>query len=427
MDEATRDVDVVVVGGGLAGLVAATLVAKAGRSVIVVPGPQPGGRARTVERNGFLLNTGPHALYQRGAAAAHLRALGINPAGAKPASSGAMGLRRSELLPLPFGPVSLARTGLLRGRSRTRLAALLARVPLLDPAELRGRSVSDWLGDEPDDVRALMETLVRTSTYAACPEVFAADAAVAQLALTLRGGVKYLDGGWQVVVDALSAAAVAAGTIMDPSGQALRVDPEGGRVEVTTNTGRVVAHAVIVATGLPGEARRLNAGWVSPLALDALGPAAEASCLDLATHRLPRHTLVFGVGEDTYLSAHAPVARLAPPGAALVTAMAYLRPEDPRSADELRAELNRVRAVAGVADHDIVFDRFLRRVTVAGALPIATAGGLPGRARVDGFGHPSILLAGDWVGAQGLLADAAAASAAAAAGLALRRCERLVA
>ncbi|HRE00694.1 MAG TPA: FAD-dependent oxidoreductase, partial [Ilumatobacteraceae bacterium] len=57
--------DVVVVGGGIAGQIAAITVAAAGRRVVLVEAQRPGGRARSTEREGFVYNTGPHALYPR--------------------------------------------------------------------------------------------------------------------------------------------------------------------------------------------------------------------------------------------------------------------------------------------------------------------------------------------------------------------------
>ena len=55
-----------VVGGGLAGLTAAATLAQAGRPVTLLEGTgHLGGRARTRRRDGFGLNLGPHAVYQR--------------------------------------------------------------------------------------------------------------------------------------------------------------------------------------------------------------------------------------------------------------------------------------------------------------------------------------------------------------------------
>ena len=46
--------------------------------------------------------------------------------------------------------------------------------------------------------------------------------------------------------------------------------------------------------------------------------------------------------------------------------------------------------------------RFLPRMVVAGAAPIAARGGLGGRPTVGATGLPGVYLAGDWVGPTGL-------------------------
>ena len=54
--------------------------------------------------------------------------------------------------------------------------------------------------------------------------------------------------------------------------------------------------------------------------------------------------------------------------------------------------------------------RFLHRVVAATDTPTAETGGLAGRPPVTVPGMPGVHLAGDWVGPDGLLADAALAS-----------------
>ena len=80
----TETCDVVVVGGGLAGLAAGATAAAAGASTIVLERHRPGGRARTTERDGFLFNQGAHALYVGGPGMAVLKSLGVRPAGSPP-------------------------------------------------------------------------------------------------------------------------------------------------------------------------------------------------------------------------------------------------------------------------------------------------------------------------------------------------------
>ena len=68
-----------VVGGGLAGLTAANALAGEGRKVVLLEeSAQLGGRARTKQDQGYLLNLGPHALHQGGVTAKTLRQWGIH-------------------------------------------------------------------------------------------------------------------------------------------------------------------------------------------------------------------------------------------------------------------------------------------------------------------------------------------------------------
>src|SRR5207253_14118 len=77
--------DTLVVGGGLAGLSAATYLARAGQRVTLLEkAPALGGRAVTDAPHGFTLNRGAHALYTGGAASEVLRDLGVTYSAGSP-------------------------------------------------------------------------------------------------------------------------------------------------------------------------------------------------------------------------------------------------------------------------------------------------------------------------------------------------------
>jgi len=402
-------IDLVVVGGGLAGLTAARLAQAAGTRVVVVEPHRPGGRARTDDRRGFAFNRGPHALYEGGAARAVLAGLGITPTGGSPATHLACGLLGDELVALPASPRSLVSSRLLGWRGRVALGRLLARLTRQDAAALADRTVAGWLDDLglPDDARRLVALLVRVATYADAPELLSADVAVSQMQLALGSGVRYLDGGWQQLVDALAVGLTFHRTA------ATRVEVEGGHVVVETDDGPLLARAAVLAAGGPAATAALLDGHSFDV-----GPAVDASCLDLGTRRPASPPLVFGLDRPLYLSTHGPPAALAPAGRSVVHLARYLAPGETDHADADRAELEALARRTGIGDDDVVERRFLRRMTVVGAMPTPDRGGLAGRPSVGVPGRPGVFLAGDWVGRHGFLADAALASAAEAARLA---------
>src|SRR6185503_9706287 len=107
MRDAKGVADVAVVGGGLAGLVAAVTAARGGaRVVLLEKSDQVGGRATSRVDDGFVLNQGPHALYRHGAAAAILRELGVRFTGGIP-DRGLFALAGDDVHPLPTSPLAM--------------------------------------------------------------------------------------------------------------------------------------------------------------------------------------------------------------------------------------------------------------------------------------------------------------------------------
>jgi glycine/D-amino acid oxidase-like deaminating enzyme len=400
--------DVIVVGGGLAGLTAAATAAQGGARVVVLEAHGTGGRARTTERERFTFNMGAHALYAGGVGAGVLRALGVTPQGAAPPLARYRALVGEKTHLLPTGAGSLMRTGAVGPRGKSQLVRLLSGLPRMKPAELSVTSVAEWLVGlrlRPD-AEALVRALIRLGTYTADVDQFSADAAISQLQLAAKGGVLYLHGGWQQLVDAL------AGPLEIRTGsEVLGVDRAGTGVEVRTGEGTVTARQVVLATGGPDAIRRLlpaDPGW------GELGAPLTAACLDVGSSTIPEVGYVVSLDDPIYVTVQSPPARQCPDGQAVVAAIRY----GARSADEDRPQLERLVARAGVAPDAVVTSRFLARMTVTGALPRAVTGGLGGRPTVVDTGVPGVTLAGDWVGPDGLLGDAALASGRAAGRLA---------
>ncbi len=405
--------DIAIVGGGIAGLVAAALARRDGHEVVIIDPAPLGGRGRTDERNGFLFNRGPHAVYLGGPAQRTLRALDCRLAGAPP-SAAVFGRLGDAVHPLPTNARGLLRTGLLGTRGKVALARFQARLAAAKPPALADTTFAEWLDGHhlPADARRLVEMLARVSTYTNAPELASADMVVGQVQMAGAQGVRYLHGGWQTIVEHLSRAT----NCPHHQGSATTITRDGTDVVVGCDGGsRVIARAAVVALADPHAAAQLLGR-----ASFEVGPAVEAACLDLGLQAPPPRGLLLGIDQPLYLSVHSPAARLAPDGRSVVHVARYLAPGERPAVDEARAQLHAHAQLAGVAPLDIIEERFLHRMTVVGAMATAPLGGLPGRPRVTDSGVPGVFLAGDWVGPVGHLLDASVASAEEAANAACR-------
>ncbi|MFP6665286.1 MAG: FAD-dependent oxidoreductase [Deltaproteobacteria bacterium] len=115
--------DLVIVGGGLAGLAAAVAAAGAGLRVsLLEKAGTTGGRAQTQKRDGFCFNVGPHALYRGLAGMRVLRSFGIEPRGGIPSVTGAFAIHGGDKHALPGGLRSLLGTSLFGIGAKLELA-----------------------------------------------------------------------------------------------------------------------------------------------------------------------------------------------------------------------------------------------------------------------------------------------------------------
>jgi len=409
---------IVVVGGGLAGLSAAALAARAGaRVTLVEKAGGIGGRAATQTKAGFVQNLGPHALYRGAAGMRVLRGLGIEPRGGIPSASGGHAVAGGRLHALPGGPVSLLTTSLLGLGAKLEVGRLLARLPRVDAAAVDGVTIHDWLARtiQHEPVRRLVEALFRLSTYVNDPRRMSAGLAVRQLQLALAHNVLYLDGGWQTLATGLRERGEQAGVRFVTSARAVRVEHDGAvRAVVLADGTRLEAAATILAVDPPAVLELL--GEVRDPLLAAAGRSStpvEAACLDVCLSRLPRPRSTFALGVDRplYFSVHSAVAKLAPEHQAMVHVAKYLAPDAPADGSGEERELEGLLDLVQPGWRDVVVQRrFLPHLVVTNAGAPASSGGLRGRPAVGVRGIAGAYLAGDWVGPEGWLADASLAS-----------------
>jgi phytoene dehydrogenase-like protein len=421
--------NIAVVGGGLAGLTAANFLARAGFSVTLFEKSRAvGGRARTNLEQGFHFNLGPHALYRGGAAFGILRELGVEFQGRPPATSSGFAIDRGAKHTLPVGPVSLLTSGLFGLGAKLEAARLLGGIGKFDARGVERLSLREWAEREirRDDARRLFHSIVRVSTYADDPERQSAGAAIAQLQSALASGALYLDGGWQTLVRGLRDSAEKEGVKIINGGRVKAVErDERVRGVRLADGGFYDAPAVVIAAG-PAEACELIEGGEGTI-LSEWAKAAipvRAACLDVALECLPEPRSLFALGVDRplYFSVHSSAAKLAPENGAVIHVAKYLGAGPDGDPQAVERELEETLDIMQPGWRNAVVARqFLPVMTVSNALVTAAQGGVKGRPRPDVPGVEGLYVAGDWVGPEGMLADASMTSAKLAAETIARR------
>jgi phytoene dehydrogenase-like protein len=211
MEALVRSIDVIVVGGGVAGLVAAAFASKGGASVLLLEAsPAVGGRARTRIVSGYHFNQGAHALYRGGFLDKALQDLDVELTGNVPALAAGFFVNDNKLHQAPFSAAGLASTTLLSDAEKSEMALLFRRLLDRSTETASGTSLKNALAalSQSSRIRSVLAAMVRLTSLVQAPNAAEGLALLDQLRGGLTRNVLYLDGGWGTMIESLRCACV---------------------------------------------------------------------------------------------------------------------------------------------------------------------------------------------------------------------------
>ncbi|MFF1607688.1 phytoene desaturase family protein [Amycolatopsis sp. NPDC058278] len=322
---------VVVVGAGLSGLAAALHLAGRGREVTVLErDPGPGGRAGRVERNGYLLDTGPTVLTMPSILSDTFGAVGADLATELPLTrlDPAYVARFADGSTLPVHTDAAAMTEAVRdfagpaeAAGYARLREWLTRLYRAEFGRFIDANIDSPLGMLRPELARLValggfrrldgriggflsdERLKRVFTFQA---LYAGESPMRALALyavisymDTVGGVYFPPGGIAALPQALARVAADAGVKFGYGDAVGELERAGSRVTAvrTASGARYPCDAVVLTTELPESYRLLGRRPRRPVPLRAAPSALVVHAGGPATHpEVAHHTISFGHG-----------------------------------------------------------------------------------------------------------------------------------
>lgn len=364
--------DVIIIGGGLAGYVAANYLAKENVSTLILEkSKEIGGRARTINKGGYLFNLGPHALYKKGKAAAIFKELSINVNGRSPALGGTI-FYDDWQYEAPFNPLSIIKSSFLTLSERLQWIKIATSFNRFSKGVSTTITFQQWVEQTTSShrVQALILVLARLATYCHAPEMISAKVVLSHLSLTL-GGVLYLDGGWQQLMNQLHQQALLYNTVVKTGSTVTEVKLNQEQLwEIKTNNGDWFSAKYVIYTGPPQQLAALMKQQLTCPFPNI--KTVQGASYELALSKLPNEESLFGLDLNAalYYSVHSTYAKLAPNNEVVLHLFKYLHPTQKEPVAETKEELEHFlnRFQPDWKNH-VITSQFLPTITVNQRLP----------------------------------------------------------
>ncbi|WP_226669761.1 phytoene desaturase family protein [Metabacillus litoralis] len=412
----TQKWDVVIVGGGLAGYVAANLLSRTNLSILLLEkGKSVGGRARTNKMKQQFFNLGPHALNKKGIAKSFLEELGVTLNGKSPKLDGVLIEDNIEYV-APFSPLGLFTTKLLNWKERIEWMSVLLKMMKINPEKLADQTFQQWAKDvtQSKKVESILYTLGRLATYCHAHELVSAKVVVSNLQIAM-GGVLYLDGGWQMIVDQLHNKAIVSGVQVQSQALVKKIKPiEQDEFKLILSTNEEILGKYVICTTGPHELSEMlieEGNYEQNSVYNQLTPVKGAT-LDIALTQLPNPKVLFamGISDPLYYSVHSHYARLSDDAkSAVLYVFKYHHHDEHIDGAIVQTELEHFldNLQPGWQQY-VITKRFLPNITVNQRLPQIGDENMLNRLKTK---IPGLYIAGDWASPDSILADGAVSSA----------------
>lgn len=411
----TQKWDVVIVGGGLAGYVAANILTETNLSILLLEkGKSVGGRARTNKMNQQYLNLGPHALNNKGIAKSILAEIGITLNGKSPKLGGIL-IENNIEYAAPFSPLALFTTKLLNWKERIEWISVLLKIMKIKSEKLADQTFQQWAKEvtQSKKVESLLYTLGRLATYCHAPELVSAKVVVSNVQNAM-GGVLYLDGGWQMIVDQLHNKAIVSGLQVRSQTLVKKIKPiEQDQFKLILSSNEEILGKYVICTTDPHELNEMlieedNHEQIS--VFEQITPVKGAT-LDIALTQLPNPKILFAMGfsDPLYYSVHSHYAHLSDDAkSAVLHVFKYHHPGEHIDGASVKTELEQfLDKLQPGWQQNVITKRFLPNITVNQRLPQIGDERWLNRLKTK---IPGLYLAGDWASANSILADGAVSS-----------------